>query len=220
MAATPNGMFQFGGNLYIADGSQIERAPAACNQAAASTFLSLTNQNALVSCLYLPLGVATDGRYLYWVDHNGGPQGTGAIGRELLATQTPNYNWIADPGGPASIAVDALIDPTSTSVTCSPPRVARNSPTVCTATVHDSASSEVPTGTVPFRGSSSVFFPGGNSCTLSARPAGGASCTVGAESTTTGKQAVKASYRGNLTHHARTGDGTFCPGSKAVCKSA
>jgi hypothetical protein len=261
LAGIPNGMFQYGGTLYVADGAQIERAPATCSQTPAIAFVVLANQNALatnvtvaggflywdeldytdkapassigraalsdpahpddvfVSGLYFPLGVASDGKYLYWVDHGGGPNGTGAIGREQLGTKTSNYNWINDKKGAATIAVDALIDPTSTTVTCSPTRVAKNNPTVCTAVVRDSASSEAPAGTVLFHGSSSVFFPGGNSCTLSARPGGGASCTVGAESTATGKQAVKATYEGNATHHASAGSGTFCAGSKAVCKS-
>jgi hypothetical protein len=171
-----------------------------------------------VPSLRFPGGVAIFGGNLYWTDNGGGPAKTGAIGHEQVGSQNPNNDFIIDGKGPGGIVVDGLIDPTSTTVSCTPTRVAKGNATVCTAVVHDSASSELPAGTVLFHGPTSVFFPGGNACTLTKRPTGGAGCTVGAESSVTGKHVVSASYKGNPTHRASTGSATFCVGSKTLCK--
>ena len=169
----------------------------------------------LIPGLKLPEGVASDGTYIYWTDTS-----TQTIGRARLDGSQANMSFISDPGGPSGLAVDARIDPTSTSVSCTPAIVAAGDASACTATVTDSASTEPPSGTVVFSAGGGTFFPGGNSCTLTTRSGGGASCTVGAEATTTGAQAVTASYQGDTTHAASTSSGQFCAGGSAVCGGA
>jgi hypothetical protein len=164
-----------------------------------------------------PWGVASNGTYLYWADI---ATSVSAIGRALITQSGPaniDYHFVSDSRGPAGVAVDSDIDPTTTSVSCSPSTVAVGSPTVCTAAVGDRASSEKATGTVSFSGTSSTFFPGGNTCTLTARPGGVESCTVGAESSTAGTRAVTAVYAGNTMHHKSVGSARFCAGSTSTC---
>jgi hypothetical protein len=162
-----------------------------------------------------PTGVATDGTHLYWVDHQ-----AGTIGRALITSGSPTNiqnDFITDSNGPWGVAIDSLVDPTATTVACSPATVPINDPSVCTASVDDSASSEVATGTVAFSGSASTFFPGGNTCTLTPRTGGGASCTVGVESASSGSQSVTGAYAGDPTHSSSNGTGTFCAGDSSVC---
>jgi hypothetical protein len=202
-----NGGYVYWAEINIAHPSSIGRA--ATNGAGPSEYF--------VPNLGYPTGVATDGAYLYWVDHQ-----TSVIGRAVITSGSPTnvQDFISsDSNGPWGVAVDSLIDPTSTSVTCSPTTVPTNNPSVCTATVNDSASSEVSAGVVLFSGSANTFFPGANSCTLTPRPGGGASCTAGAESATAGAQSVTASYTGDSTHSSSTGTGQYCAGDASVCGS-
>jgi hypothetical protein len=171
----------------------------------------------VIPSLVFPTSVASDGTHLFWVDHVAGVIGRADLTSSGAANIQPSF--ITDAGGPAGVAVDSLIDPTATSVTCSPPTVPTGNPSVCTAQVTDSASSEAPAGAVVFSGGASTFFPGGNSCTLGPRPGGGLSCTVGAESSTAGPQSIAASYSGDLTHSGSTGSGQFCAGDAAACGS-
>lgn len=215
--ASPTALAVAGGYLYWSEFDLSDPPPASSIGRAALSDPSSPDES-FVPSLVAPSGVAVYGGYLYWVDHEGGPGGNGAIGREPLASQNPNYDFISDARGPGEIVVDGLIDPTTTSVTCSPARVPKSNPTVCTAVVHDSASSELPSGSVVFSAAAGTFFPGGNSCTLSKRPTGGVACSVGAESATIGKHAVTAAYRGNATHRPSSGHATFCAGTKSECK--
>ncbi len=166
--------------------------------------------------LYLPGGVATDGTYLYWTDDYSGHL---HVGRALIGTQggatNINDNFIDEPGGPVGIAVDAGIDPTKTSLACTPPSVPAGTPTTCTATVTDSTSSAAPTGTVNLTGNGAAFFSG-NPCTLTP-VAGGASCVVGAVPTTAGNQSFHAAYLGDAIHSPSSGDVGICAGTVAVC---
>jgi hypothetical protein len=151
-----------------------------------------------LSGLQDPTGIATDGNKLYWVDH-----GTGTIGRATIGSGGPSNiqpTFISDSGGPLAVALDSAIDPTRTSVTCNPPSLAVGSVTACTALVSDSASTSIPAGSVVFSATGSRYFSGGNSCTLTPRPGGGASCTVAAASSTTGTQGLTAAYSGDLVH--------------------
>jgi virginiamycin B lyase len=165
-----------------------------------------------IPSLQWPMGIASDGTYIYWTDI-----AAKTIGRARLDGTQADASFISDPGGPAGLAIDAGIDPTGTSVSCTPAVVAAGGASACTAAVSDSASSEPPSGTVVFSGGSGTFFPGGNSCTLTAHPGSSASCTVGAEATTTGIQTLTASYQGDATHAASTSSSQFCAGGSAVC---
>jgi virginiamycin B lyase len=163
----------------------------------------------------LPEGIASDGTYIYWTDAT-----AKTISRAKLDGTQVNTSFITDPGGPSGLAVDTGIDPTATTVSCTPATVAAGGASACTAAVSDSASTETPSGTVVFSAGAGTFFPGGNSCTLTAHPGSSASCTVGAEATTTGTQTVTASYQGDATHAASTGAGQFCAGGTTVCGPA
>jgi len=167
--------------------------------------------------LWFPGGVATDGTYLYWSDDS--PSQV-EIGRALITTgsgaSNTTYNFVSQPGGPAGVAVDAGIDPTQTSVSCTPASIGTGTPTVCTATVSDSASSAAPAGTVNLTGNGATFFSG-NPCTLSAKPGGGASCVVGAVPTNAGTQTITASYSGDPVHSPSAGDIAICAGTPTQC---
>ena len=188
-------------DLNLGVGASIGRVPLSGNGPNASLIPGLT----------FPEGIASDGTYIYWTD-----DGTQTIGRAKLDGSQVNMTFISDPAGPAGLAVDARVDPTSTSISCTPATVAAGGVSACTAAVSDSASTELPSGTVVFSAGSGTFFPGGNSCTLTAQPSG-ASCTVGAEALTTGIQTIAASYQGDTTHAPSASSGRFCAGGTSVC---
>jgi virginiamycin B lyase len=161
-----------------------------------------------------PGGIATDGTYLYWSDTT-----SGGIGRALLGSEGAtdvNQQFIPEPNGPVGVAVDAGIDPTSTTVSCTPATVAVGQPSTCTATVADSASSSTPTGTVNFTGNGATFFSG-NPCQLAPKTGGGASCTVGADFTSSETQSIAAAYSGDPVHDGSSGDMTLCAGTTTQC---
>ncbi len=98
--------------------------------------------------LGFPTGVAIDGTYIYWADNS-----AQEIGRAPLADPAnPQLNFISDSAGPLGIAVDAGIDPTTTSVSCTPASAAPGSITTCKAAVADSASSATVSRTTPAAG--------------------------------------------------------------------
>jgi hypothetical protein len=166
-------------------------------------------------------GIATDGTYLYWSEVAALSGGPGEIYRATLdggtAIAGTPQTFASEMNTPAGVAVDAGIDPTTTTVSCAPATVGTGQPSACTATVADSASSSIPTGTVAFSGSRGAFFTGGP-CELAPSPGGGsASCTLGANLTVGGSQSVTASYAGNALHSPSSGQATVCSGSAAQC---
>jgi hypothetical protein len=167
--------------------------------------------------VHLPTGVASDGTYIYWVDH-----AANTIGRALLGTTGATNiqsSFVSEPGGPDGVAVDSLIDITHTTIACTATTLPTGNPTTCTAKVSDSASSAIPTGTVNFTGNGAAFFSG-NPCTLAPAAGGGASCVVGAVPTTVGMQGLHAAYSGDATHNSSAGDITICAGTGTQCASA
>ncbi len=172
-------------------------------------------EESFIPNLQYPTGVATDGTEIYWVDHTPGLIGRALLGSSGATNVQPSF--ASDPGGPWGVAINALVDPTETSVSCTPSSVLSGDPTSCTATVSDSASSATPTGTVVFSGNGSTFFSGSSSCTLTALPAGGASCVAGAEPLNAGTIPIDAAYGGDPVHSASAGSTTVCDGSAAQC---
>jgi hypothetical protein len=172
----------------------------------------------VVDDLQYPGGIASDGTYLYWTDAGAG-EGSNVIGRGLidaggLINVTPDF--ISEPNWPLGIAVDGGIDPTTTTISCVPSTLSVGQQSACTATVADSASTSVPTGTVNFSGSGGAFFLG-NPCTLAPNADGGASCTLGAELTTAGTQTITTTYSGNPVHEASSASTTLCAGTATQC---
>jgi hypothetical protein len=168
-----------------------------------------------VSGLVFPTGLATDGNQLYWVDHTAGAIGRATIGSSGATNIQPTF--VSDSGGPFGVALDSAIDATRTTVACSPPSLAVGSVSACTATVGDPASTSVPTGTIVFSSAGSTYFSGGNSCTVTPRPGGGASCTVAAAASVPGTQGLAASYSGDPVHSPSSGAGGFCAGTAVQC---
>jgi virginiamycin B lyase len=158
-------------------------------------------------------GIASDGTYLYWSDSPNDQIGRALLGSEG-ATDVED-DFISEPDEPGGIAVDAGIDPTTTSVSCVPTTVSTGQASACTVTIGDSASTSVPTGTVNFTGAGAAFFTG-NPCVL-AKAAGGASCTVGADLTTTGTQTITATYSGDPVHTPSSGTASLCAGTTSQC---
>ncbi len=101
------------------------------------------------------------------------------------------------------------VDPTSTSVSCSPSSVTTGSASTCTATVTDTASSgaTTPSGSVNFTASpTSGSFGSSGSCTLAPTGTTGvASCQVTFTPSETGSYAVAGGYGGDSTHDASSG---------------
>src|SRR2546427_3863131 len=106
-----------------------------------------------------------------------------------------------------------VVDPTSTSVSCSPGTVVVNQATTCTATVTDTASTGAtpPTGTV-------TFSPGG-SCTLSNLSGASASCSVNITPSASGSLLVSASYVGDATHGTSSGSTSVTVNNRATSMS-
>jgi virginiamycin B lyase len=245
-SSTPAGIAVASGTIYLAEPSQIAHVAAGCNGtpttlATISPTLSLppfglTVANgyvyfpaggaidrvltsggppqAYVTGLGFPTGVAIDATYLYWADNS-----AQEIGRAPLSNPSnPQLSFISDSAGPLGIAVDAGVDPTTTSVSCTPSSVAPDSTTACKATVTDSASSAAPSGMVVFSGNSAIAFIGGSSsCTLSPDGSGGMSCVVGAVPTVAGTAPIKATYLGDAAHAQSHGAANVCVGTTAQC---
>lgn len=168
-----------------------------------------------VSGLQYPTAVATDGNELYWIDTTPGAIGRATIGAGGATGVQPNF--ITDAGGPDGLALDSAVDPTSTTITCNPFVVAVASVSACTAQVSDSASSSVPAGSVTFASPATSYFSGGNTCTLTPRPGGGASCTAAAAASVAGIQNLTAAYSGDAVHAPSSGAGSFCAGTTTTC---
>src|SRR2546429_124249 len=133
---------------------------------------------------------ALDSGFVYCIGGNNGsgvPSGTWSNG-VLFASTSPNT--------------------TSTSISCSPPSVAVNQPTQCTATVTDTSPTPAPIiGTVTFSSSSAGSFTPSNTCTLKSTGSSTASCTAtisyAPASGTEGTQTITGTYDGD--HQGRSG---------------
>ncbi len=167
--------------------------------------------------LYFPTGVASDGNQLVWVDH--GPA-QNQIGRAQIGSAgavNRQDTFVSEPGGPWGVALDALNDPTQTSVSCTPSTVLPGSATSCTATVADSASSAPPAGPVIFSSNGTTFFSGSSSsCALTPR-AGGASCVIGVVPLNAGTVPINAAYDGDSAHGGSSGSAAVCAGTATQC---
>jgi hypothetical protein len=217
-SATPTSLAVAGGYLYWSALNLGNPSPSGTIGRALISGAGLDEN--FIPNLNFPSGVATDGTELYWVDH--GPSAN-TIGRALLGTTGATNiqpNFTSEPGGPWGVAVDALIDPTQTAVTCSPARVSTGTSTTCTATVSDPASSAAPTGSIVFSSDGTVFFSGSASCTLAPRPGGGASCVVGAVPAIAGNPPINVSYGGDGVHSPSTGATTVCAGAQCFLPGA
>jgi hypothetical protein len=214
--ASPTALAAAGGHLYWSALNLGDPAPAG------SIGRALTSGGGLeedfIAGLEFPTGVATDGADIYWVDHTAGLIGRALLGSSGATNVEPAF--ASEPGGPAGVAVDTLIDPTHMSVSCAPTSLPAGDPTSCTATVGDSASSSPPTGAVVFSGNGTTFFSGSSSCTLTALPAGGASCVVGAVPLSTGTVPIDATYGGDAVHSSSAGSTTVCDGTATQCGGA
>jgi virginiamycin B lyase len=178
------------------------------------TTIGTGETTSFVTGLGIPGGVASDGTYLYWADTT-----DGEIGRALLASEGATNiedNFINEPNDPTGLAVDGGIDPTTTTVSCVPSTLSVGAQSACTATVGDSASTSVPTGTVSFTASGGAFFLG-NPCTLTPDGGGQASCTLGGELTTAGTQTITARYAGDPVHEPSSATVSLCAGTSIQC---
>jgi hypothetical protein len=174
----------------------------------------MNETDSLISGLEINGGVASDGTYLYWTDAT-----SDEIGRALLGSNGAtdvNHDFITEPNDPFGIAVNASVDPTTTSISCTPTMLSIGQASACTATIADSASSSVPAGTVNFTGNGTAFFSG-SPCQLTPKAGGGASCTVGADLTSTGTQSIMASYSGDAVHEPSDASASLCAGAATQC---
>lgn len=170
--------------------------------------------DSLITTLKMPTGVATDANELYWVDHQ-----TNQIGRAQLSSGAAlniQPDFITTTGYPWGIAIDSQVDPTSTTVTCSPSVIAPGMADACTATVSDTASSARPTGTITFGSDTATYFNPA-SCTLVTHSNGTTGCTAGAVSPNAGTIPITVSYSGDAVHGASTGQTSFCAGTTKQC---
>ncbi len=147
----------------------------------------------------------------------------GQCGFTYPGPPTPGHDAItgcAGPSGdaPCGAASTTWVVPTSTSVSCSPSRVAVAMSTTCTATVSDTAGNgqSTPTGTVSFGSNEEGVFAG-SPCTLSGSGVS-ASCSVTYTPTEVGSgtSEITASYSGDPAHTASSG-GTSVTVTSPTC---
>ena len=176
--------------------------------------------NSFIPGLGQPTGVATDGNQIFWADHGGGYESVrhallGSTGASDIRT-----SFIAEPGGPIGIAMDANLDPTSTTVSCTPSTIAVQTPTSCTARVSDDTSASQPTGQIVFSSNSTTFFSGSSSdCTLAAGTGPFSTCTLAAVPLSAGSVPITATYAGDAAHYGGSATIAICVGQTAPCPS-
>jgi hypothetical protein len=134
-----------------------------------------------------------------------------------------------------TLTVRPALDPTSTTVSCSPTSIVVGNPvaadpsTTCTATADDQASSpqSAPTGTVSFSSSGAGSFAGSESCALAATSATEAACSADYSPTSTSDNPVRAdtitaSYGGDDQHRSGMGGTSVSvislPRNRSQCK--
>jgi virginiamycin B lyase len=204
----PGALAVSGGYVYWASLDQVDGSTIARVQTNGSGL-----DTSFIAGLQTPLGVAVDGTYLYWTDAGGGKN---QIGRAPLAAPgAATYDFITEPDGPGAVAVDARVDPTTTSVSCLQSSVTVSTTTTCTAKVSDSASSAGATGTVNFTAGNTAIVLG-SPCTLGVI-GGVAQCTIGVEPTVAGHLTIGGSYGGDSTHSASAGNTSLCAGPSSLC---
>src|SRR5438876_2746995 len=105
---------------------------------------------------------------------------------------------------------------TATSVSCTPPSVAVDSSTACTATVTNGSGANIPTGTVSWTSDGTGTFSAA-SCTLDAT----GKCTVNYTPTAvgTGTHKITGSYGGDAKHATSTGSFDEAVGRLATATS-
>src|SRR3989449_4403420 len=126
------------------------------------------------------------------------PSGISARTDTITGTYTPSASDTVHNASSGTFLLDVTIaplNPTSTSVSCTPSNIAVNQVTTCTAAVTDTSTlgAVAPTGTVS-------FTPSG-SCALSSPSGASASCSVNITPTATGTLTVSATYGGDPTHN-------------------
>lgn len=133
--------------------------------------------DSFVEATGFPCGVEVDGDNVYWGLNAGG------LGRADLDGSNPDNSFISASGAdPCGLAVDELIRPTATAVSCAPVQVASFQPVRCEATITDTGNGlkAPPAGTVAFTSSdTNGGYASGSTCTLAPRGADSASCSVG-----------------------------------------
>jgi len=126
------------------------------------------------------------------------PSGISARTDTITGTYTPSASDTVHNASSGTFLLDVTIaplNPTSTSVSCTPSNIVVNQVTTCTAAVTDTSTlgAVAPTGTV-------TFTPSG-SCALSSPSGASASCSVNITPTATGTLTVSATYGGDPTHN-------------------
>jgi DNA-binding beta-propeller fold protein YncE len=161
------------------------------------------------------IAVSPDGKSAYVTD-----VGAGAVSQydisPLTGTLSPKTPAsIATGSEPFGIAVasppSVVLNPTATSVSCTPSTVIAGQTSTCTAKVTDTAESgpTTPTGTVSFTSNGPGSFTGSGSCTLAGSGAS-ASCSVSytpsaTTSTPVRPDTITAAYNGDSTHTTSKG---------------
>jgi hypothetical protein len=149
-----------------------------------------------------------DGDGWYNVAISGNTVLAGAPGHQQGSNVGQGLVYVFNPGGSSGV-----VDPTSTTVTCSPSPVDIAATTTCHTSVTDEASDGVsaPTGTVSLQSSPNAgTFGDSGSCTLTATStAGNSACAITFIPATSGSYTLTASYGGDNSHDPSTGDLTL-----------
>src|SRR3989449_1214367 len=129
------------------------------------------------------------------------PSGISARTDTITGTYTPSASDTVHNASSGTFLLDVTIaplNPTSTSVSCTPSNIVVNQVTTCTAAVTDTSPGTLitPSGTV-------TFTPNG-SCTLSGS-AGTASCSTNITPTAAGTLGVTTNYNGDTNHNGSEG---------------
>jgi hypothetical protein len=160
--------------------------------------------------------LAVLGNELYWTDQT---HDTIDATELNAAGPGPIQTLAHTPGAPGGVAVDSLIDPTQTAVSCQPQSTPTGVATACTATVTDSTTGVSPTGTAAFATPGGAFFSS-SPCTLTPRGGGSASCAVGVTATIAGTPSITAVYSGDSLHQSSSGTASICAGPQCTSPPA
>ncbi|OLB45857.1 hypothetical protein AUI07_06435, partial [archaeon 13_2_20CM_2_53_6] len=139
-------------------------------------------------------------------------------------TDTITASYSADPShdtstGTFPVNVETIpLDPTTTTVSCTPNPVTIGQPSACTATVTD-------TFTTPTTPTGTVSFTLGDVCTLAEVNASSATCSISIVPIVSGTIDVSALYSGDPTHSTSSGDNALAtslrtPTATVICAPA
>lgn len=144
----------------------------------------------------------------------------GAGGASWVEQTATKPSITTDTTGTPAIVISYTLRVSSTSVSCSPRRVAVNSHTKCTVTVKDTGAGKkaTPTGKVAFGSSSSGRFSAGSCRLKPTSTKGKASCSVTYKPTAvgSGKHKITARYRGDPGHKTSRASATLAVFAPAV----